>query len=124
MSKGMCAAIMALIMLAGCGPSEKEIAAAKDAAETAQAMATMRDKVARRLRDPESAQFRDERLTAFNAALCGEVNGKNAFGAYIGFKRFYTDNITSPYLDDTGSDFEQRMFDSMWRTHCQAPAGR
>lgn len=48
--------------------------------------------------DPESAKFRG--LIGYGMkhpdgqvqliALCGEVNGKNSFGAYTGFKRFYS----------------------------------
>lgn len=42
--------------------------------------------VAASLRDPSSAQFRN--VVERSTATCGEVNGKNAFGAYVGFKRF------------------------------------
>jgi len=38
--------------------------------------------------DPAAAQFRN--LKQNYEALCGEVNGKNKFGAYVGFKRFYS----------------------------------
>ena len=66
-------------------------------------MPTMKDQVAMAKKvvvenflDPDGAKFRG--LTGFGAkngknaalvALCGEVNGKNSYGAYIGFKRFY-----------------------------------
>jgi hypothetical protein len=47
------------------------------------------------LKDPESAQFRDIRRTEFqrqdgtsNTLVCGEINGKNAFGGYVGFSTF------------------------------------
>lgn len=42
--------------------------------------------VAAELRDPASAKFRDIRQGS--QATCGEVNGKNALGAYVGFKPF------------------------------------
>jgi hypothetical protein len=38
--------------------------------------------------DPSAAQFRN--LKQNYQALCGEVNGKNKMGAYVGFKRFYS----------------------------------
>jgi hypothetical protein len=61
------------LALAACGADEgKRIAAAS-------------------LRDPRSAQFQDvqtTRLQSGGVAVCGEINGKNAFGAYVGFKRF------------------------------------
>lgn len=47
--------------------------------------------VARELRDPGSAQFRDVREVELDngmLAYCGEVNGKNAFGAYSGYRAF------------------------------------
>lgn len=47
------------------------------------------------LRDPSSALFRREKVTTFTSGelagrrgICGEVNGKNAQGAYAGFTRF------------------------------------
>lgn len=52
-----------------------------------------KDQVAAQMRDPSSAQFRG--LGALNPnALCGEVNGKNGFGAYVGFRLFYSDPRT------------------------------
>jgi hypothetical protein len=46
--------------------------------------------VAAELLDGESARFRNVRLEPpFNGmAVCGEVNGKNRYGAYVGFNRF------------------------------------
>lgn len=46
----------------------------------------MEEAVANHLRDPSSAQFRNIRGTG--ESYCGEVNGKNGFGAYAGFRRF------------------------------------
>ena len=46
--------------------------------------------------DPSAVQFRN--LKQNYHALCGEVNGKNKLGAYVGFKRFYS--------SDTGSRIE------------------
>jgi hypothetical protein len=42
--------------------------------------------VTQQLKDPSSTQFRNEHLT--NGVLCGELNSKNGFGAYVGYKRF------------------------------------
>ncbi|KAF1692743.1 hypothetical protein CSC62_14000 [Pseudoxanthomonas jiangsuensis] len=36
--------------------------------------------------DPSSAQFRN--MLVGDGVVCGEVNGKNRFGAYVGFKPF------------------------------------
>lgn len=42
--------------------------------------------VAQQLRDPDSAQFRN--IIGSDDAYCGEVNAKNGFGAYTGFRKF------------------------------------
>jgi hypothetical protein len=48
--------------------------------------------VAASLRDPSSAEFRN--IMVGTSATCGEVNGKNGFGAYAGFKPFvYVDGV-------------------------------
>lgn len=46
--------------------------------------------VADSLRDPSSAQFRNVRVVPFGqgSVICGEVNGKNAYGGYVGFVPF------------------------------------
>lgn len=46
------------------------------------------DAAANLLRDPSSAQFRKVR-TDGKSYVCGEINGKNGFGAYSGFSEFY-----------------------------------
>lgn len=45
------------------------------------------DAVASQLVDPNSAQFRNVKGQRGN--ICGEVNGKNRMGGYVGFKPFY-----------------------------------
>ncbi|MCF6271616.1 MAG: hypothetical protein L3J37_00280 [Rhodobacteraceae bacterium] len=43
-------------------------------------------------RDPESVRVRNVRGFATpygDTIVCGEVNGKNAFGAYVGYRGFY-----------------------------------
>lgn len=49
---------------------------------------------AAQLRDPSSAQFRN--VARHGIFVCGEINGKNGYGAYNGFMRFYgdKDNVT------------------------------
>ena len=42
---------------------------------------------AKYLIDPDSAKFRNVRL--HGTSVCGEINGKNGYGAYAGYKRFY-----------------------------------
>lgn len=42
------------------------------------------------LKDPDSAKFRNVRLVDFNGGqiVCGEINGKNSYGAYVGYVPF------------------------------------
>lgn len=53
---------------------------------------TGRTAVLERLRDPESARFRyvvTRRLENGTRLFCGEVNSRNAFGGYVGYRRFF-----------------------------------
>lgn len=47
--------------------------------------------VVNKFKDPESAQFRNlsVRDQGKSRAVCGEVNAKNSYGGYVGFKKFY-----------------------------------
>ncbi|MBB5863772.1 hypothetical protein [Xanthomonas sp. 3058] len=47
--------------------------------------------VRRQLKDSDSAQFKDVRVNyteEFGVVACGQVNAKNDFGGYTGFRRF------------------------------------
>ena len=56
---------------------EKTIAAAQDAAKKG-------------LKDPDSAKFQNLRIADFDGGkvVCGEINAKNSYGGYVGYKRF------------------------------------
>lgn len=57
-----------------------------------QKMAVYQSAVADTLRDPESTRFRAVRVVREadgTDALCGELNGKNAYGGYVGYEPFY-----------------------------------
>lgn len=64
------------------------IVTARDFAER---QAEMPEAKARRavehFKDPEGVRFRNLRLDG--EVLCGELNGRNSYGGYIGFERFY-----------------------------------
>jgi hypothetical protein len=84
-------AVLGLVALLGsqplaAAPAKKQVAN-PDAALTAQA----RTATANLLRDPGSAQFRNIRVITTilgTKKVCGEVNAKNGFGGYGGFKPF------------------------------------
>lgn len=48
-----------------------------------------REAVKERLRDPESARFKDLKIGRNDTIVCGEVNAKNAMGGYVGARPFY-----------------------------------
>ncbi|MCU4319394.1 hypothetical protein KTH44_09665 [Acinetobacter bereziniae] len=63
--------------------------------------------------DPSSAQFRNQN------GNCGEVNAKNKFGGYTGFKRYIynpeTDFIT---LEDSDKFYNSSMMGILWDAQC------
>lgn len=74
-----------------------------------------KEAVAAVLIDPSSAQFRNVEI-GHEGAVCGEVNGKNRMGAYVGFTRFVAMADIPPTLDPqvtvTQEDFEREMADA------------
>lgn len=58
-----------------------------------------KDSVRRSMLDPDAAQFRDLEFCGDNV-LMGYVNGKNAFGAYTGFKMFVYEDGRSAVFGD------------------------
>jgi hypothetical protein len=53
-----------------------------------------RQAVAGEMIDPSAAQFR--RLRRVGNAVCGEVNSKNRYGAYVGFVEFVYEQSATP----------------------------
>lgn len=66
------------------------------------------------LKDPESARFQGVHVKW--GTVCGEVNAKNSFGGYTGFKRFLS--IDGDVLRMEGGDY----FADGWETYCSARA--
>ena len=109
-------------------PTQAEFVAALPGAAAAEAdampiaddelIATAKQKIERQLRDPGSAQYRD--VTVRRARLpmvCGEVNAKNAYGGYVGFRRFMVTEKTTLLENLSGSPqvvaAERQLFDSL-----------
>jgi hypothetical protein len=76
----------------------------------AQASREARSKIASQFKDPDSVKFKNLRISKDGMTVCGEVNGKNSYGGYTGFKLFYSlwmvDHV-SVVSDDT-----QTIYDS------------
>ena len=73
----------------------------------------------RQFKDPSSAQYRGLYISGKSMrVLCGEVNAKNSYGAYIGFSRFYSSG--EPLFTKIGSSVASENFvlDRMWPTMC------
>ena len=74
-------------------------------------IASLKSKVSAVLKDPDSAQFRVVRLADNQTTLCGEVNSKNSFGGYVGFRPFIVSReevlIAAP--TSGGTSFDQDL---------------
>lgn len=71
-----------------------------------------------RFKDPDSAKFRS--LYISNKALptlCGEVNAKNSYGGYVGYRGFIY-NEAGQFLDDGKELGEGFLYRSMFQTSC------
>lgn len=71
-------------------------------------------------KDPSSAQFKN--VVAYGVAkplhiafLCGQVNAKNSYGAYIGFKRFFMIGTSVSEVEDSRNG---PVINEMWPTTC------
>jgi hypothetical protein len=105
-----------LLIALWCDPS---LAQSNNPTHEATAVSKAKTAILRRLKDPESARFRDIHVRVEKAAagnlvtvVCGQVNAKNSFGGYVGFRPFlYTLIPTAGMItiaDDTASalDYE------------------
>lgn len=69
------------------------------------------------LKDPASAQFQS--LFVSGSALpvlCGEINGKNSYGGFVGYRRFYSTGDTG--LSNIENSNENYVFREMWPSMC------
>ena len=100
-----------VLLLAACGQSEAEKARSAAAMTEIRYQRVAREFVTGVLKDPGSAEFRNQR------GFCGEVNSKNSFGGYVGFKRFIAATKDMVVFEKDGrltpSEFEQA-----WARHC------
>lgn len=54
------------------------------------------------MKDPASAQFRNDWLVNFDWH-CGEINSKNSMGGYVGYTRFISGRLSKVlYLEESG----------------------
>lgn len=69
------------------------------------------------LKDPFSARFRNVYLSdsQIGPVVCGELNAKNSYGAYVGFRRFFSNGVLIEH--DDSKDLRSH-FDTGWRDYC------
>lgn len=78
-------------------------------------VAKAEEKVKALLKDPQSAQFQNQK------GNCGEVNSKNSFGGYVGFARYvYYPNKDIVFIesDAKGSLTTPEVMDALWKSDC------
>jgi hypothetical protein len=78
------------------------------------------DSIKKRLKDPESAQFRNVAVYYDIApAVCGEVNSKNSFGGYAGFQRF----VSAGNINVLENDMQPGEMTKVWAQLCTKRSG-
>lgn len=69
-----------------------------------------KEAIKNQLKDPDSAKFRNVRVSNFNDGqiLCGEVNSKNSYGGYVGY-RIFAAGITHGRIYDTSEKYTKLL---------------
>ena len=85
---------LAVFLLSGCtipNPNSLQVSAAPVSVSNRDA-AFVTSALAEQTRDPEAARVRNlvgYSLSNGDRVVCGEFNGKNAYGGYVGYNEFY-----------------------------------
>jgi hypothetical protein len=103
------AVALSALLLVGCQSEEDKARAAAEMREI-KLNRVAADAVRGTLKDPSSAEFRNQH------GLCGEVNARNSFGGYGGFRRFV---VISESLVMTESDMPPDAFAQLWASGCK-----
>lgn len=75
-------------------------------------------------KDPSSVQWRNLFVSdnGLRVALCGELNGKNSYGAYVGFRRFVSSaDLETVQIENPDSS---SWFHAKWSKLCAVEAER
>ncbi len=102
--------VLSAVLLLGCQSEEEKAQKAAELREIKLNRAAA-DAVRRTLKDPSSAEFRNQR------GLCGEVNARNSFGAFGGFRRFV---VISESMVMTEADMPPDAFAQLWASGCKS----
>jgi hypothetical protein len=103
--------IALLLALAACGKTAEQ-----KQREEAATLTTLGEKYVReKVLEPAQAQFRNQ-FIGKGGAPCGEVNAKDAFGAYIGFQRYIS---VARDLTLLAQDVAPAEFEAQWQQLCR-----
>jgi hypothetical protein len=99
------------VSLGACGESEAE-----KRREEAVNLTRLGEKYVReKVREPQAALFRNQ-FIGKTGAPCGEVNAKDAFGAYIGYQRYIS---VARDLTLMAQDVAPAEFEASWTQLCR-----
>lgn len=98
-----------IVGLVGCGKSDAEKRQSQKEMTEIKVNRIAKERVIAKLKDGKSAEFRNQ------VAFCGEVNAKNSFGAYAGFKRYIAADDNLVVMED---DMKAGEFDEAWNKYC------
>jgi hypothetical protein len=101
----------ALVIMTGCGETTTQ----KKRKEATDLISMGEKYVREKIRDPASAQFRNQ-FIGKGGAPCGEVNAKDAFGAYLGYQRYIS---VARELTMLAQDMPAEEFEESWREMCR-----
>lgn len=103
--------VLPALLLAACGKTAEQ----KQREEAATLTSLGEKYVKEKILEPGQAQFRNQ-FIGKGGAPCGEVNAKDAFGAYIGYQRYISvaRDLTLLAQDVSPAEFEQQ-----WRQLCR-----
>jgi hypothetical protein len=76
-----------------------------------------REAVRATLKDPDSAQFRNEVVGEHDgmAVACGEFNAANSYGGKVGYQRYVMENRSSVLLEESTDPL---IFETAWVGTC------
>lgn len=107
--------LISVVFIALKSMSNSESPAKKAAADAAMQEIKLqrlaREFVSLQLKDPDSADFRNQK------GMCGEVNAKNSFGGYAGFTRFIAGGKDLVFMEND-KRLEAGAFETAWGKFC------
>ena len=93
--KNLALAALTILAVSACAVETDTIVKREKLPMSASQVQMVKTTIGRGLKDPRSAQYQNIRMVrntnqsgTSHTLVCGEVNAKNSYGAYVGFKMF------------------------------------